>query len=554
MLTDLREKSQSFLIYILFGILIIVFIFFFGPQAEGCQPGQPQTRSLSGWAAKVNGEEISIREVEISVRRQALIQQDSYDDAASLTRLRRETVQQVVDQALLEQQARRMGLAIGEKALSQYIVSKDNPDYPLFADRDGNFVARNYRDQLTQLLRATPEAYRRAKRREVLVNRYIRFLSNQVTVSDAELKSSFDQANRTWNLEYLKFASAAYAARVEAPTAEDITEALATRTKDIEASYKKNSAQYNREAEFKVSRVLVRRPTDKTDAKGLAAAKKSADTALAKAKAEGADFAAVAKELSQGYYSKSGGDMGWQGKKNTSPDDYAVYSKLKKGDISPLQDTSIGYWFVKATDVKPALKKSLDDVRTEIATALLKTERQKTAARADATAALQTLKTAGTLEAPAVIEGQTPVTSLQSTGPVRENRAVWDLFPGLGRSELLARKLGGLSTKSPVVGEILEIGDALVVAKLKERVEPDAKKFAESKTDLATRLRLERTRQLFGNWQAIVFGPTSQRETFRKFSGGSMLSGLVDKAAIEINQTAFPATPKTPPPGSQPGR
>ncbi len=553
MLTDLREKSQSFLIYILFGILIIVFIFFFGPQAEGCQPGQPQSRSLSGWAAKVNGEEVSIREVEISVRRQALIQQDSADDAESLARLRRETVQQVIDQALLEQQARRMGLAIGEKALSQYIISKENPDYPLFTDREGNFIPKNYRDQLTQLLRATPEAYRRAKRREVLVNRYIRFLSQQVAVSDAELKSAYDLATRTWNIEFLKFAATDYAKTVAEPTPEDVATASKARAKDIEAYYKKNAAKYNREAEFKISRVLIRRPTDKKDTKGLAEAKKKATDALAKAKGEGADFAAVAKELSQGYYGKDGGDMGWQGKKNTSPDDFAVYSKLKAGDISPLQDTSIGFWFVKATDIKPAVKKPLADVTTEIATSLLKTEGQKAAARADAEAALNTLKSTGALAAPAA-EGAVPTTSVQSTGPVRENRAVWDLFPGLGRSEVLARKLNGLNKKSPIVGELLEVGDALVVAKLKERVDPDAKKYAEAKGDLSDRMRAERSRQLFGNWQAIVFGPTSQRETFRKFSGGSMLGGLANKASIEINQEAFPVPSKTATPPGQPGR
>ena len=141
MLTDLREKSRASDLYP-FGILIIVFIFFFGPQAEGCQPSQGTVRSLSGWAAKVNGEEISVREVEISVRRQALIQQDSYDDPADLARLRQVTVQQVIEQALLEQQARKMGMAISEEALSQYIVSKDNPDFPLFSDRDGRFVPK----------------------------------------------------------------------------------------------------------------------------------------------------------------------------------------------------------------------------------------------------------------------------------------------------------------------------------------------------------------------------------------------------------------------------
>ena len=64
MLTNLRERSQqSFGVLILFGMLTFIFIFFFGPQSEGCQP-QRQVASLDGWAARVNDVELTRREVE----------------------------------------------------------------------------------------------------------------------------------------------------------------------------------------------------------------------------------------------------------------------------------------------------------------------------------------------------------------------------------------------------------------------------------------------------------------------------------------------------------
>ena len=67
MLTDLREKSQSFR-YILFGT-VFVFIFFFGPQADGLMQGQTRPVDPNDWAVQVNGEEIPVREIEVSVRR-----------------------------------------------------------------------------------------------------------------------------------------------------------------------------------------------------------------------------------------------------------------------------------------------------------------------------------------------------------------------------------------------------------------------------------------------------------------------------------------------------
>lgn len=567
MLTDLREKSQSFLIYILFGILIVVFIFFFGPQSEGCQPNAAKVRNLSSWAADVNGETVTQREVEISVRRQALLNRN-FDDS-KMDQLRRDTVDQVVEQALMEQRARSMGLAIGDTALSQYIVGEKNPDSPLFRDRDGNFSPKNYRDQLTQLLGATTDSYRRAKEREVLVSRYLTFLISQVKVSDAEVRAAYDRAKRTWNLEYVVFDPASETT-VQAALAPEIAAFAEKNTDAIKTYYDANQKTYQRGKEVKIRRVLVKKPSD-GGVQALADAKKKAEGLLADVQKPDADFAEIAKAQSEGYYKKSSGDMGWQTAETTSKDNFAVYEKLTKGQISTLQESAIGFWFVKAEDIKPAVSTSLEQAKTEIAGTLLAQAAKSNAAKSKADALFQRAKTGQTLTAltlpptplvtpteeagedgaaaPAPTPAPPAESPVKTTGPFSDDRPVWSRIPGIGKSEVIAAKLDALTPEKPLFDEVLEIEEKFYVVRLRERAEPSDDGFSAEKDDFSQRLRFGRINRLFGNWRGILFGAVSQREFIRKVQGGAMLA-TATSPKVKINEADYPVETAVP---TQPG-
>ena len=61
MLDVLRQHSKSFLIYVLFGIIIVVFVVSFGPGSDCGGKGGVRGETL---AAEVNGERIPITEFE----------------------------------------------------------------------------------------------------------------------------------------------------------------------------------------------------------------------------------------------------------------------------------------------------------------------------------------------------------------------------------------------------------------------------------------------------------------------------------------------------------
>lgn len=519
------------MIFILFGILIFVFIFFFGPQSQGVQGGR-EIVDPSGWAARINGEVVTQREVTLGVRRQMMFYRRDNGPA-----LKRDVLGQLVDLRLIEQRARKAGITASDEEVDAFIVSRRNSDAPLFYTAEGRFDAENFDSQLTQL-GANSEQYREAKRIELIVQRYIAMLSSQVKVTEVEAREQFDRSKRTWTLEYI----AVDPSTVEATdaTAEEGAAFAKANPEKIKAFYDSRLKDYKRGKEIRLRRILVKQPKD--DA-GKAAARKKIDGLLAQARAEGADFAALASEHSEGFYKKNGGDMGWQSKENSAKSDYEVFAALEKGAISDVRENLAGLWIVKAEDIKPAVDRTLEQVTAEIGVKLAKGDRQKAAAMVEAKALLAAAKTAKTLaEAiPAAAEGEAVKYAVKTTSAIRQDRLASNRIPGIGESEALAQRLTTLTEASPLINDVLEINDALYVVRLKERTEPKADEFAKEKDALIQRIMGARMQALFGQWQQLLFGPASRRDQMKQFGGGALFAELYTGADTAINEAIFPA-------------
>jgi len=80
-----------------------------------------------------------------------------------------------------------------------------------------------------------------------------------------------------------------------------------------------------------------------------AEARKLAEDVLARAKAPGADFAALAKKHSEGPSGKTGGSLGEFGKKAMHPNFEKAGWKLKVGETSGIVETPFGFHVIKRT-------------------------------------------------------------------------------------------------------------------------------------------------------------------------------------------------------------
>ena len=95
-------------------------------------------------------------------------------------------------------------------------------------------------------------------------------------------------------------------------------------------------------------------------------------------KKKGADFAAIAKELSEGPSKAKGGDLGYfTAKQMLKPSRQGVFDESRP-NIRPVK-TRFGYHIIRVFDSKPERKKSFDEVQEQISKSL----RTRSSSRSD---------------------------------------------------------------------------------------------------------------------------------------------------------------------------
>ncbi|MCC8401788.1 SurA N-terminal domain-containing protein [Paraburkholderia sp. MMS20-SJTN17] len=185
----------------------------------------------------------------------------------------------------------------------------------------------------------------------------------KIQPTDAQLQAYYDAHRNdfatpaTATIQYLVMSPATLSASVQPSDA------------DLKKYYDENIAHFRTEGEVRASHILVAAPKD-ASAADKAKAKQKAEELLAQVKAHPDQFAQIAQQNSQDPGSASkGGDLGYFGRGMIAGGpafDDAVFA-LKKDEISGIVQTDFGFHIVKVTDVKPAVTKSFDEVKDQIA-------------------------------------------------------------------------------------------------------------------------------------------------------------------------------------------
>ena len=125
--------------------------------------------------------------------------------------------------------------------------------------------------------------------------------------------------------------------------------------------YNGNITQYQTPEQVRASHILL-----KTAGKDEAAVRKQAEDILQQVKA-GADFAELAKKYSEDEGSKpNGGDLDYFSRGRMVPEFEAAAFALEVGQVSDIVKSQFGFHIIKVVDKKPAVTRSLDEVRPQI--------------------------------------------------------------------------------------------------------------------------------------------------------------------------------------------
>ncbi|MGB0646937.1 MAG: peptidylprolyl isomerase, partial [Bradymonadia bacterium] len=134
---------------------------------------------------------------------------------------------------------------------------------------------------------------------------------------------------------------------------------------EVKDYYSKNKARYEVKEQVRARHILLKvgakDPADKANAQ-----KAKADEVYKKTQTKGADFAALAKEFSEGPTKARGGDLGFFAKGRMVPDFEKAAFAMKIGEISKPVKTRFGWHIIKVEEKKEGRTRGFDEVKASI--------------------------------------------------------------------------------------------------------------------------------------------------------------------------------------------
>jgi len=478
MLDFLRKRKRSWIITFLLGVIIIVFVAFYG--------GSKFQDSRLQDVAEVNGEIISQSEFAENYQRaldryRELLKGSLTPEMLKSLNLKATLLEDLIQKRLALQEARKLGLTVTDDELASVIAKI--PEFQVA----GHFNKERY----LQLLRAnklTPEQFEEEQREQMTIQRLYGIILDSVQVTDAEIRDRYRFEQEKINLQFIRLPSSAFVSEVKLTeeeirkfydrSKESLKEPLRVQVEYLSYPFDQfaSSAQVsekeiddyyqaNRETKFhnpqqaKVRYILIPLAPS-ADAKQKADASARARRIVAEARA-GKDFAQLAKQDSNDPNAASGGDMGWITKGQLPPVlDKAIFS-LAKGAMSDVIETPAGLQIVKVDDIKEEKNQSLKEATAEISR-ILKTEKGKreaaVAADRDREKALSGADFAKLAQDSRVAVN---VTRLFSNGEV---------LPEVGQNQEFYKSALNMSAKD--IGPVIEGTNSYYLMRLKERKEP----------------------------------------------------------------------------------
>jgi peptidyl-prolyl cis-trans isomerase D len=382
MLDIIRKNVRHPYIQALLGMVILVFILFFGWSVSS---------QKATYVAKVNGDAVDYRAYQRAYDGMMKVYQEAFGAQASPEKLRqlglgRRALDQLIDQILLMQEADRRDLKVTDEELQAAIQA-----VPVFQDQ-GRFVRERYL-RVLEANRITPQEYEAEKRRELLLGKVEQSIRAEAKVADQDVRKEYEERNTKVDVEFVALDPAALKQTLK-PTEAELRayfdahkesfrtpekriaryarfgpEAYLSSVKvsdqELAQEFATRAEQFAEKEAVKARHILLKvepgaKPEDE------AKVRKKAEAVLKEARAT-KDFGALAKKYSEDPGSKDkGGDLGFFERGQMVPEFERAAFALKPGQVSDLVKTSFGYHIIRVEEHRQGGEKKLEDVKPQI--------------------------------------------------------------------------------------------------------------------------------------------------------------------------------------------
>lgn len=399
MLEGIRKRTKSVYVLLIFGAIIIVFIFW------GSGPGGDDGRG-GNVVAVVDGEPILLKDYLDVYKRQVEYYRNTFkdqftDEMAQRLNLRYTSIEILINRTLAVMDAEAEGIRAGKGEVRELIAQM-----PAF-NLDGVFNEEQY-FRVLEANRLDPAGFEKSIGYDIIAAKMKEKVTSDVTVTETELRDAYFRENRRIDLEYVTVDPAGFSDAIEVGDDEarayladnssgfvvplkmkafyahagfnDFTAGVEVSGEEISEYYEKNPVQFERPAEARASHILIRPDPDAVDMEEAGQRAMSMAEDVLKRVRQGESFKQLALKFSQDPGSAAkGGDLGWFPRGvMLKPFEDAAFS-LAVGEVSKVVKTGFGYHIIKLEERREAGFVALDEVAASIK-ARLKGEKGREAA------------------------------------------------------------------------------------------------------------------------------------------------------------------------------
>lgn len=480
-LDNIRSGLDSAGTRVFIGLVFVAFIAFFGGVGRNSGPS-------ARIVASVNGEAIDVQAFQLALRQRASDQRMSKEDEEAF---RNAVLDDLIARRALEQEARRIGIAVSDKDVARFLQAEDQ-----FKGEDGKFDEKKYKKWLSQI-GLSADQYEGELHSQLLLQRLMTFAKWSVVVTEPEVKSAWGLQETKLELAVVRMPTKSFLDRVPVSDA-DRDDYVAKHEAELKARYDASfEREFNLPKTYTLDVLLLRTDLPGMDAAAKDATRKKADELRAQL-VGGAPFADLARRWSEDLTAAQGGALGSLAATQLDPVRIKAADAAGGGKVSEVYETGRGFEILNVREIKDAKVVSFDEAKKDLAKRVLQEEH-----------VAATIREEGKKIAAAWTDPATPPRALLETMQLTvdnldEISLDAETIPRVGSSTAMMTALQKAKA-GQVLPEPYEAGDAWYVVAVRSRTEPDPATYDAGKQMVRATLEMQRARQFLDEWrQAVV--------------------------------------------------
>lgn len=520
-------KSYAWILWVFIGATLILWVMM---DIPGLFAPQDQT-GANATAAEAGDVKVTFAEYENAYRNLESTYSQAFQGQlpeGMRETLRRQALQQALDQKLMIAEARKMGLQVSDEAVRDEILS-----YPVFKNEQGRFVGQEtYERILRQNRIGTRKEFEEGVREQLLLQKYMGVLQASAYVTGEEVEEAFREEVERAKLKYVLLPYNRVADDIEISQEDldayfqehqdeyrlpeqrrigyllvdtaQLRSSIELTDEELQAAYEAQQEDYRQEEQIRARHILI-----KTDERSAEEAEAEIQRIRERIEA-GEDFAELAKELSEDPGSAAnGGDLRFFPRGRMVPQFEEAAFGAQVGELVGPVATPFGAHLIEVTDRRDAGVRPFEEVQAQVRHKVL-TERVAEEGEVQAQALLARINESGETSREALESIASEIESVRflETRPFGRQ----DVIPGIGRSEEFASTAFDL--KEDELSGLVKVPRGFAVLRLEEVLEPRVPPLADVEARVRQAVRSQRQEALAEERLAAMQASINEGTTF----------------------------------------